>query len=128
MDDIILECILLLEIQTNWKKWLWKENVFEPSMCSHLGQWTWVISSKLMWNTLGSIIQVNHLPFSWVQIMSMKTTQIAHPFLAWMPTPKIVQLFQCLHPRPQKFHSWIIHSMIAFLQVSWYKNIPNKLQ
>jgi hypothetical protein len=30
--------ILLLEIQTNCKKWVWKEKLVKPSMCSHLGQ------------------------------------------------------------------------------------------
>jgi hypothetical protein len=33
----ILERILFLEIQTNCKNWVWKENLVEPSMCSYLG-------------------------------------------------------------------------------------------
>jgi hypothetical protein len=33
------EWILLLEIQTNCKNWVCKQNSVEPSMCSHLGQW-----------------------------------------------------------------------------------------
>jgi hypothetical protein len=32
-----LEWILLLDIQTNCKNWVWKENSVELSMCLHLG-------------------------------------------------------------------------------------------
>ncbi len=35
---LFFEWILLLEIQTNCKNWVWKENSLEASMCSHLGQ------------------------------------------------------------------------------------------
>jgi hypothetical protein len=35
---LIFEWILLLEIQTNYKYWVWKEKSIEHSMCSHLGQ------------------------------------------------------------------------------------------
>jgi hypothetical protein len=34
---LIFERILLIEIQTNCKNWVWKENLVEPSMCSYLG-------------------------------------------------------------------------------------------
>jgi hypothetical protein len=34
---LIFERILLLEIQTNCKNWVWKENLVELSMCSYLG-------------------------------------------------------------------------------------------
>jgi hypothetical protein len=33
----IFEWILLLEIQKNYKNWVWKEKSVKPSMCSHLG-------------------------------------------------------------------------------------------
>jgi hypothetical protein len=32
---LIFECILLLEIQTNCKNWVWKGKSVKPSMCSH---------------------------------------------------------------------------------------------
>jgi hypothetical protein len=35
---LIFEWILLLEIETNCKSWVWKEKSVEPSMSSHLGQ------------------------------------------------------------------------------------------
>jgi hypothetical protein len=36
VEDIdFFEWILLLEIQTNGKNWVWEEKLVEPSMCSH---------------------------------------------------------------------------------------------
>jgi hypothetical protein len=34
---LVFEWILLQEIQTNCKNWIWKEKSVETSMCSHLG-------------------------------------------------------------------------------------------
>jgi hypothetical protein len=42
---LVSEFILLLEIQTNCKKWVWKKKSVEFSMCLHLGQWHMLYTS-----------------------------------------------------------------------------------